>query len=83
MKTTIRFALAAGVVALLCPRAEAQLGMFTNEQRSEITSEWTGERAPDGRPLVPESILARMASVTAEEAWGVLNSNSIFLFVIY
>jgi regulator of RNase E activity RraA len=47
--------------------------MFTKEQRAEITSEWAGERAPDGRPLVPESILARMASVTAEEAWGVLH----------
>jgi len=71
MKTT-RFVLAVGAVAILCPRAEAQLGMFTKEQRTEITSEWTGERAPDGRPLVPLTILTRMGSVTAEEAWGVL-----------
>lgn len=72
MKTMIRMALATGAVALLCPRAEAQIGMFTKEQRAEVTSEWTGERAPDGRPLVPESILQRMGTVTAEEAWGVL-----------
>jgi len=30
--------------------AEAQLGTFSNAQRVAITSEWTGERSPDGRP---------------------------------
>ena len=52
--------------------AEAQLGMFSKEQRVAITSEWTGERFPDGRPKVPETVLQRMSEVTAEEAWGVL-----------
>ena len=52
--------------------AEAQLGMFSKEQRAAITAEWTGERFPDGRPKVPETVLERMKEVTAEEAWGVL-----------
>ncbi len=52
--------------------AEAQLGMFSREQRTAITAEWTGERFPDGRPKVPEALLERMKEVTAEEAWGVL-----------
>jgi len=52
--------------------AEAQLGMFSKEQRAAITSEWTGERFPDGRPKVPDTVLERMKEVTAEEAWGVL-----------
>ena len=52
--------------------AEAQLGMFSKEQRTAITAEWTGERFPDGRPKVPETVLLRMSEVTAEEAWGVL-----------
>ena len=52
--------------------AEAQLGMFSKEQRVAITSEWTGERFPDGRPKVPDAVLERMKEVTAEEAWGVL-----------
>ncbi len=52
--------------------AEAQLGMFSKEQRAAITSEWTGERFPDGRPKVPDAVLERMKEVTAEEAWGVL-----------
>jgi len=52
--------------------AEAQLGMFSKEQRAAITSEWTGARFADGRPKVPDTILGRMEEVTAEEAWGVL-----------
>lgn len=65
------------VMTLACavaaaPQAGAQLGMFSNEQRIALTAEWTGERTPDGRPRVPDSILERMKAVTAEEAWGVL-----------
>ena len=50
----------------------AQLGMFTKEQRIELTREWKGERFEDGRPKVPDELLKRMATVDAEEAWGVL-----------
>lgn len=65
------------VMTLACaiaaaPNAGAQLGMFSNEQRVALTAEWTGERTADGRPRVPDAILERMKSVTAEEAWGVL-----------
>ncbi len=37
-----------------------------------LTSEWKGERFPDGRPKVPDEILKRMKLVTLEEAWAVL-----------
>jgi regulator of RNase E activity RraA len=46
--------------------------MFSKDQRLEFTREWKGERFPDGRPKVPDSILARMKTVSAEEAWAVL-----------
>lgn len=36
------------------------------------TSQWEGERFPDGRPKVPDEILRRMEKVSIEEAWGVL-----------
>jgi len=49
-----------------------QLGMFSNEQRTALTSAWTGERFPDGRPKVPDSVLDRLKNTTAEEAWGTL-----------
>jgi regulator of RNase E activity RraA len=50
----------------------AQLGMFSKEQRLELTREWKGDRFPDGRPKVPDEILNRLKTVDAEEAWGVL-----------
>jgi 4-hydroxy-4-methyl-2-oxoglutarate aldolase len=50
----------------------AQLGMFTTEQRTDITREWKGERFPDGRPKVPDEVINRLRHTTAEEAWGTL-----------
>jgi regulator of RNase E activity RraA len=50
----------------------AQLGTFDKEKRIAITHKWTGERAEDGRPLVPDEVLKRLKTATAEEAWGVL-----------
>jgi len=49
-----------------------QIGMFSKEQRIELTREWKGERFEDGRPKVSDELLKRMATVDAEEAWGVL-----------
>ncbi|MGH9695257.1 MAG: RraA family protein, partial [Bryobacteraceae bacterium] len=46
----------------------AQLGMFSKEQRTELTREWKGERFEDGRPKVPDEVLERLKHATAEEA---------------
>jgi 4-hydroxy-4-methyl-2-oxoglutarate aldolase len=37
-----------------------------------MSSQWKGERFPDGRPRVPDDLLRRMKSVSIEEAWDVL-----------
>lgn len=50
----------------------AQLDLFSKEQRVELTLEWHGDRFPDGRPNVPDDVLSRLAKVTADEAWDVL-----------
>lgn len=36
------------------------------------TSEWTGERSPDGRPKVSDELLKRLKNISIEEAWGVM-----------
>lgn len=72
MKELLRNAVVVGLGLLLATSGFAQLGMFSNEQRIALTSQWKGERLPDGRPRVPESILERMKTVSAEEAWAVL-----------
>jgi regulator of RNase E activity RraA len=64
--------LAPAVVGLAAVSAEAQLGMLPKETRVAITAAWTGARADDGRPLVPDAILERLREATAEEAWEVL-----------
>src|ERR1035437_9637263 len=56
----------------LAAPAHAQLDLFSKEQRIEFTPEWQGDRFPDGRPNVPDSVLARLKDVTADEAWDVL-----------
>jgi 4-hydroxy-4-methyl-2-oxoglutarate aldolase len=53
----------------------AQLGMFSTEQRTGLTREWKGERFPDGRPKVSDSLLQELKTVDAEEAWGVLQEH--------
>jgi 4-hydroxy-4-methyl-2-oxoglutarate aldolase len=54
--------------------APAQLGLFSREQRILFTPDWHGERFPDGRPQVPGSVLARLKTVSAEEAWDSLEN---------
>ena len=69
-----RYAIPLVLAFCFAAQAFAQLGMFSKEQRLEFTRAWQGERFPDGRPKVPEAVLARLKAVTAEEAWAVLRS---------
>jgi 4-hydroxy-4-methyl-2-oxoglutarate aldolase len=71
--------LIAGIIIVLAATAaipaHAQLDLFSKEQRSEFTPEWHGDRFPDGRPNVPDSVLTRLKNVTADEAWDVLHDS--------
>lgn len=58
--------------AILAAPAHAQLGLFNDDMRRAVTREWKGERFPDGRPKVPDAVLRRLKTVSAEEAWGTL-----------
>jgi regulator of RNase E activity RraA len=66
-------ALAACFVARFGNVALAQT--ISREQLVFLTAEWKGERFPDGRPKVPDAVLARMKKVSIEEAWGYLRSH--------
>jgi 4-hydroxy-4-methyl-2-oxoglutarate aldolase len=58
-------------LVLVAP-AHGQLDLFSKDQRVEFTPEWHGDRFPDGRPNVPDSVLTRLTDVTADEVWDVL-----------
>src|SRR6266513_4897789 len=47
---------------------------LTKQQIINLTSEWKGERFPDGRPKVSDKILERLKNVSLEEAWGFLRN---------
>jgi regulator of RNase E activity RraA len=71
-RVTFLAALIGSAAVALASPAHAQLDLFSKEQRIEFTPEWHGDRFPDGRPDVPDSTLARLKDVTADEAWDVL-----------
>ena len=44
----------------------------TREQMMFYTSQWKGERFPDGRPRVPDDLLKRVVNVSVEDLWDYL-----------
>jgi regulator of RNase E activity RraA len=44
----------------------------THEQMMFYTSDWKGERFPDGRPKVPDDLLKRALDVSIEDVWDYL-----------
>jgi len=60
------------VVTTFCLQLKSQ--QISKAELISLTREWKGDRFPDGRPKVPDSILNRMKLVTLEEAWAVLRN---------
>ena len=44
----------------------------TRDDMIALTPLWTGERFDDGRPRVPDDVLAELRQATTEEAWGTM-----------
>ena len=60
------------VIALSMTAAQAQLFHFPPKEMIEYTVKNPYERFPDGRPKVPDAILQRAQTLSAEEVWAVL-----------
>jgi regulator of RNase E activity RraA len=58
---------------LAVPVTQAQV-KTTREQILFYTSDWQGERFPDGRPKLPDSLLTRALDVSIEDVWDFLRS---------
>ena len=59
--------------ALASSVAYAQIRQ-TREQILFYTSDWKGDRFPDGRPKVPDALLARALDVSIEDVWDYLKA---------
>ena len=62
------------IFTLLAGSVSAQRISPTPDEIKTITSLWAGERFADGRPKVPDALLARLEKVSMEEAWGYLRN---------
>src|SRR5687767_13523709 len=47
---------------------------ISKEELTFLTSEWKGERFPDGRPKVADNLLERAKKVGIADAWTVLKN---------
>src|SRR6201746_998480 len=70
MKRLILTAMFASMVASALP-AFSQVKM-TKEQILFYTSDWKGERFPDGRPKIPDDLLKRALDASIEDGWEYL-----------
>ncbi len=61
------------VALLLIPSgAQAQLFQFSKQELIDFTAENPFDRFADGRPRVPDDLIARAREISAEEVWAVL-----------
>lgn len=63
-----------GTLLLVSWLSAAQSISPSPEQIKAYTASWKGARSADGRPKVPDAILARLKNISLEEAWGVLRN---------
>ena len=71
-KTTLIAAAFVASVALTAAPLSAQVFSMTKEELIEFTPGNPFDRFPDGRPMVPDSIIQRAKGMSAEEVWAVL-----------
>lgn len=67
------------LAALLCnsidSRAQFNRVAMDREYIISLTSQWKGERLPDGRPYVSDSLLERLKKIVLTHAWGGLKQH--------
>jgi len=47
---------------------------IAKEELTYLTSDWPGERFPDGRPKIPDNLLERAKHIMIDDAWSVLKN---------
>jgi regulator of RNase E activity RraA len=55
--------------------AAASSQTISKEELIFLTSEWKGERFPDGRPKVPDDLVTRARNIGIEEAWQIMRND--------
>jgi regulator of RNase E activity RraA len=69
MRCTIAF-----ILLLVFCSAKTFAQTISKEELIFLTSEWKGDRFPDGRPKIPDNLIERARYIGIEEAWTVLRN---------
>jgi regulator of RNase E activity RraA len=65
------------MTAVVAPElAQAQLFTLTKDEMIALTAQNPFDRFPDGRPKVPDAILARAKEISSEEVWAVVGNGA-------
>lgn len=70
-----KFIAAAALLFSLSFSRQSQAQTISKEELTFLTSEWKGERFPDGRPKVSDDLVRRVKNISIEEAWVVLQND--------
>ena len=62
------------LIASISSYREAKAQTISKDELVFYTSEWKGERFPDGRPKIPDALIERAKKIGIEEAWTVLRN---------
>ncbi|MBK8501827.1 MAG: RraA family protein [Saprospiraceae bacterium] len=60
------------VFVLIIGEVKSQNVIWPAENIRQLTTEWTGDRTPDGRPKVSDQLLERLKALSMEEVWATL-----------
>ena len=59
---------------LIALQLDSQNVVWPPNAIEQLTTEWTGERTPDGRPKVSDALLERLKALSVEEVWASLRN---------
>ncbi|MBD0349871.1 MAG: RraA family protein, partial [Flavisolibacter sp.] len=62
------------LLILVCFSSYVSAQTISKEEMIFLTSEWKGERFPDGRPKIADDLLQRARRIYIDDAWTVLKN---------
>ncbi|WP_179830279.1 RraA family protein [Spirosoma fluviale] len=71
---SFRIAVLLTFVVSFCFSSALQAQTIPKDELMFLTSEWKGERFPDGRPKIPDGLLERAKYIGIDDAWTVLKN---------
>jgi hypothetical protein len=61
-------------ISIIALEKSLEAQTISREELIFLTSEWEGERFPDGRPKIPDELLERAKHIMIDDAWTVLKN---------